>query len=157
MAQNVECGKFLPFDASGYTFVIVRAFFNADITNALLQAARDTLKAYRVSDANIFVYDVAGGVEIPVVLQQAIKNCKPIAAVVLGAIIRGETPHFDYVAKIVSEGTLRVALDSGVPVGFGVLTCEDQEQAVARTHVGRDAVVAALHSVKEIERMTKEH
>ncbi len=150
MAQQSERGIFEPFDASTYRVGIVCAEFNADLTSQLLAHARTALKAYGVRDENVFVYRVPGSVEIPLLLQQAIRKHALNATVALGVIIRGETPHFDYVAKIVSEGVLRVALDESVPVGFGVLTCENHEQAEVRVHAGADAVAAALHSARQV-------
>ncbi len=144
MSQQAQKTETKPFDASKYRVGIVVAEFNAAITERLLAEAFVTAERYKVLPTNITVHQVPGSVEIPVVLRAMAETKKYDALVALGAIIRGETDHYDYVAKIVSEGVLAVMMSSGVPVGFGVLTCENENQALARTHVGADALVAAL-------------
>lgn len=137
---------FQPFDASSYRVGIVVAQFNGTITEALLASAMQKLAEYRVANKNIIVRRVAGCVEIPLILQKLAHGGNTDCLVAFGAIIRGETPHFDYVAKIVSEGILRVMLDHSIPVGFGVLTLENEAQAEGRFGSGAGAVEAALQS-----------
>lgn len=146
--QNVKQGTFEPFEASAWRVAVVVAQFNRAITDALLESALATAKKYGLSDVE--VYKVAGCVEIPAVLAVLKETKKYACLVALGAIIQGETPHFDYVAKIVSEGVLETMKD-GLPVGFGVLTCNNVEQATARVHVGGEAMEAALQSARVIE------
>ena len=147
MTQTIPKKEFELFDASTFKIGIVVGMFNDEITSKLLESAKEMCVRYFIPEENISVYHVAGCVEIPVILN-ALAEKKYDCLVALGAIIRGDTPHFDYVAKIVSEGVLRVMLDHTVPVGFGVLTCENIEQTRIRTHTGGAAVEAALQSAK---------
>jgi 6,7-dimethyl-8-ribityllumazine synthase len=153
MSQNVSKASFKKFNASDRRVGIVAALFNQDIVEGLLASALEKLSDYGVRGENTRVIRVAGSVEIPVVLAAMAKSGKFDCLVALGAVIRGATPHFDYVAKIASEGCLRVMLDYGVPVGFGVLTCEDREQAAERLHVGGEAVEAALQAAYAIKEL----
>ncbi len=148
MQGNNVRPTFQPFDASSYRVGIVVAQFNGKITGALLASARQKLADYRVPDANITVHRVAGSVEIPLILQTLAKSGNVDCLVALGTIIRGETAHFEYVAKIVSEGVLRVTLDHSIPIGFGILTLENAAQAESRLDFGGHAVEAALQSAE---------
>ena len=148
MAQEVQKGEFEIFDASAYRVGIVSAQFNRDVTDGLLTSALETAEKYGISREKIRVFRVPGSVEIPVILKGLAESKNYDALVALGAVVRGETDHYDYVAKIVSEGVLRVMLDSGIPVGFGVLTCNMKEQALTRAHSGGEAMAAALHSLR---------
>lgn len=123
---------------------IVVAQFNEDVTLQLLASARFELARAGVLDENITVYQVPGCAEIPFALQKLALTKKYNCLAALGAVIRGETPHFDYVCKMVQEGTLRVSLDEKIPVGFGIITVNTPEQAHARYHLGAEAVSAAL-------------
>lgn len=139
------------FNAAKYRVGIVAARFNNDITDELLSSALETAKKFQISAKNITVHRVAGSVEIPVILKALAETGKYDALLALGAIIRGETDHYDYVAKIVTEGVLEVMIDDEpMPVGYGVLTCENREQALARVHSGGEALAAALHCAKII-------
>ncbi len=151
MSQRKQIDKIKSFDASKYRIGIVVAQFNSDITEQLLNSALETAKQFKIPAKNITVHRVAGSVEIPVILKMLAETKKYNALAALGAIIRGETDHYDYVAKIVSEGVLRVMLDYGVPVGFGVLTCENVKQAQVRVHSGAGALAAALQCAKIIK------
>lgn len=137
---------FQPFDASSYRVGIVVAQFNGKVSEALLASAKQKLAEYHVPDENITIHRVAGSIEIPVVLQSLAKSGNVDCLIALGAIIRGDTPHFDYVAKIAADGVLRVMLDHSVPVGFGILTLENEGQAEGRSISGAGAVEAALQS-----------
>ncbi len=152
--QNVKQGQFERFDASQWRVGIVVAQFNRDITDALLTSARQMAKEYKIADAKLEVYKVAGSVEIPVVLRAMVKSKKYAkkydCLVALGAVIRGETPHFDYVAKMASEG-IQDVMKEGIPIGFGVLTCNTHEQALARINAGGAALEAALQAAKVIK------
>lgn len=147
--QNAEMGKFKKFDAKNYKVGIVVAQFNSGITSELLASAKTMLKKYGVTKHK--VVHVAGSIEVPVVLQKMAKSKKFTCLVALGAVIRGETAHFDYVCKIVSEGVLRVMLDYNLPVGFGIITVDSEAQARARFGVGGGAVEAALQTARTLQ------
>jgi 6,7-dimethyl-8-ribityllumazine synthase len=149
MTQTIPKKEFEVFNASAYRIGIVVGMFNDEITEKLLESAKEMCVQYSIPEENISVYRVAGCVEIPVILKNLAEK-KYDCLVALGVIIRGDTPHFEYVAKIVSEGVLRVMMDYGIPVGFGILTCENIEQARIRIHTGGGAVEAALQSAKII-------
>lgn len=149
MSQQVQKGQFEKFDASSYKIAIVTARFNREICDGLLESALKTCEQYGIKNPS--VYKVPGSVEIPVILKILASTKKYDCLVALGAVIRGETPHFEYVAKMTSEGVLRVMMDYEIPIGFGVLTCENQDQAIARVHVGGEAVEAGLQSAKIIK------
>ncbi len=131
---------------------IVVARFNSFIAEKLLEGAIDSLVRSGVNDDDIDVARVPGAFEIPLVAQKMAQSGRYDAIVVLGAVIRGATPHFDYVAGEVAKGTAQVMLNSGVPVLFGVLTTESIEQAVERAgtkagNKGSDVAVAALEMI----------
>jgi 6,7-dimethyl-8-ribityllumazine synthase len=134
-------------DAAGLTLAIVATRWHAEITDALTERAVAAAKECGLDDP--LVVRVAGAVELPVVAAEAARRHD--AVVCLGAVIRGGTPHFDYVCDAVTYGLARVALDTGKPVGNGVLTCDTLEQARDRSGLdgshedkGWEAVVAAL-------------
>lgn len=134
-------------DAAGLTLAIASTRWHAEITDALTERAVAAAKACGVDDPA--VVRVAGAVELPVVAQELAKRYD--AVVVLGAVIRGGTPHFEYVCDAVTAGLTRVALDEGTPVGNGVLTCNTVGEARDRAGLedsaedkGWEAVVAAL-------------
>lgn len=131
---------------------IVVARFNSFIAEKLLEGAIDSLVRSGVNDDDIDVARVPGAFEIPLVAQKMARSGRYDAVIVLGAVIRGATPHFDYVAGEVAKGTAQVMLDTGVPVLFGVLTTESIEQAVERAgtkagNKGSDVAVAALEMI----------
>ncbi|MGH3212400.1 MAG: 6,7-dimethyl-8-ribityllumazine synthase [Trebonia sp.] len=134
-------------DAAGLSLAIAATRWNAEITDSLVDRATAAAKACGVTDP--LVVRVAGAVELPVVAQELAKRYDAVAC--LGAVIRGGTPHFEYVCEAVTAGLTRVALDEGTPVGNGVLTCNTFEQARERSGLpdssedkGWEAVVAAL-------------
>ncbi len=136
-----------PVDAAGLTLAIVATRWHPRITDALLASALATAKDCGVDEPT--VARVSGAVEISVVAQELARSHDAVVA--LGVVIRGGTPHFDYVCDAVTAGLTRVALDARTPVGNGVLTCDTEEQALARAGLpdssedkGRDAVLAAL-------------
>ena len=135
----------------GKRFGIVVGRFNAFVVESLVEGAIDTLKRHGAKDAEIEVFRVPGAYEIPLMAQRMAKSGKYDAIIALGAVIRGGTPHFDYVCDAVTTGLTRVALDTGVPMGFGVLTCDNEHQALDRAGLpgstedkGREAAEAAL-------------
>lgn len=125
---------------------IVAARFNQSITAALAAAALRRLGECRVAKKNITIVWVAGSAEIPYALQKLARAKRYDCLVALGCVVRGETPHFDYVCKMAQEGILRVSLDHNIPVGFGIITANSLGQAETRGHLGAEAVSAALES-----------
>ncbi|HEV2613319.1 MAG TPA: 6,7-dimethyl-8-ribityllumazine synthase [Gammaproteobacteria bacterium] len=126
---------------------LVTSKFNHEITEQLHKTAVARLKERNISDENIVSVFVPGAVEIPLMAQHFAKQKKYDAIICMGAVIRGETSHYDYVCQQVSYGCQRVALDNHMPVIFGILTTENEEQAQARINTARDWVDAAFHMV----------
>jgi 6,7-dimethyl-8-ribityllumazine synthase len=118
--------------------------FNGEITSRLLARALDTLAAEGVARDAVTVMPVPGAFELPLAAMALAKTRKFACVVALGAVIRGETPHFDYVAGEAASGLQLAALETGVPVAFGVLTCDTVAQAEARIDRAADAVRSAL-------------
>lgn len=130
-------------------FCIIVSRFNEFISSKLLSGAIDELTRHGVSEDNITVIWSPGAFEIPVIAKKAAKSGTYDAIIALGAVIRGSTPHFDYVSSEISKGIANVSLDTGVPVIFGVLTTENIEQAIERAgtkagNKGSDAAKAAI-------------
>jgi len=124
---------------------IVMSRFNQDICEGLLSACTDQLLALGVSPENMRIATVPGALEIPLVLRAMGDSGRFDALVALGAVVRGETYHFELVSNEMGSGITRVALDSGVPVANGVLTTDDDDQALARMHEkGADCAKAAV-------------
>jgi 6,7-dimethyl-8-ribityllumazine synthase len=140
-------------DAAGLRLGIVATRWHAEITEGLLSRALDAAKECGVTDVQ--VTRVPGAVELPVVAQALARRFDAVVA--LGVVIRGGTPHFEYVCDAVTAGLTRVALDEGVPVGNGVLTCATEEQAIARSGLpgsaedkGWEATIAALDTARTL-------
>ena len=136
-----------PVDASGLTLAVVVTRWHEQVTTALLASAVRT--AGECGVASPTVVRVSGAVELPVVVQALAQTHDAVAA--LGLVLRGGTPHFEYVCDAVTAGLTRVALDTSTPVGNGVLTCDTEQQALDRAGLedskedkGREAVLAAL-------------
>lgn len=143
---NVYEGKLI---GTGLKFGIVISRFNDFITNKLLEGALDSLKRHDVADENIDIAWVSGGFEIPLIAKKMADSQKYDAIICLGAVIRGATPHFDYVANEVSKGIAKVSMDTEVPTLFGVITTDTIEQAIERAgtkagNKGADAALAAI-------------
>jgi len=132
---------------------IVVSRFNAPVTERLLAGAVDNLKSLGVADENVVIVWVPGAVEIPLAAQKLAQSGAVEAIVTLGAVIRGETSHYDYVCSQAAAGVARVSLDSGLPVIFGILTTETEQQAFDRAGVngqdnkGAEAALAALEMI----------
>ena len=124
-------------DATGMRIAIVAGRFNDHITTPLLDGALATLAKAGLDD--VPVHWVPGAFEIPLVAQRLATRAGCDAVICLGAVIRGDTPHFDYVAGECAAGIMRVSLDTGIPVVFGVLTVDDLDQALARCGLGSGA------------------
>jgi 6,7-dimethyl-8-ribityllumazine synthase len=118
--------------AEGLKFGIVASRFNEFITNKLLEGAIDALKRHGVADGDIAVAWVPGAFEIPMIAKKMAETGGYDAVICVGAVIRGSTPHFDYVASEVSKGIAQVGMSTGVPAIFGVITTESIEQAIER-------------------------
>ena len=136
-------------DAKGLKFAIILARFNSFIGEKLLDGAIDAIKRHGGDEASIDIVRVPGAFEIPLAAKKMAEKEGIDAVICLGAVIRGGTPHFDYVASEVSKGIATVSLDAGVPVSFGVITTDNLEQAIERSgskagNKGFDAAVSAI-------------
>ena len=137
---------------------IVAARFNEFITSKLLSGAQDALVRHDVQDDNIDVAWVPGAFEIPLIADKMAKSGKYDAVICLGAVIRGNTSHYDYVCSEVSKGIAHVSLESGIPVMFGVVTTENIEQAIERAgtkagNTGFDVAVGAIEMINLINNL----
>ncbi|OGL30900.1 6,7-dimethyl-8-ribityllumazine synthase [Candidatus Saccharibacteria bacterium RIFCSPHIGHO2_12_FULL_41_12] len=148
MTQIPNKSKVSTFDASGWKIGIVVAQFNSNITKQLLKNVLQRAKDYKINRSDIEVIHVAGSVEIPLLLQTMAKKGTYDALVALGCVVKGETAHFDYVCKYATEGILRVQLDHCMPIAFGVLMCDNFDQAESRTHLSGEHLDAVLHQAK---------
>ena len=144
--------------STGKKFGIVVSRFNEFISNKLLGGALDALNRHGVDDEDITVVWVPGAFEIPVAVKKMAESGDCHAVIALGAVIRGGTPHFDYIAGEVAKGTAQVALATSVPILFGVLTTDTLEQAIERAgtksgNKGFDAAVAAIEMANLMEQL----
>jgi 6,7-dimethyl-8-ribityllumazine synthase len=145
-------------DATGLRFGVVVARFNAQVTGGLYDGCRDELTARGAGDHDVTSIEVPGCFELPLVARTLAEGGRFDAIICLGAIIRGDTPHFDYVSSETASGIQRASLDTGVPVIFGVLTTDNEQQALDRVggaagHKGREAALTAIemaHTMREI-------
>ena len=136
----------------GARFAIVASRFNDFLVERLVSGAIDALVRHGAEAGNVTVVKVPGAWEIPLACQRLARSRKFDAVVAIGAVIRGSTPHFDYVAAEVSKGIVAASLETGVPISFGVLTTDSIEQAIERAgtkagNKGFDAAMAALEMV----------
>jgi 6,7-dimethyl-8-ribityllumazine synthase len=134
-------------------FAIVRATFYEDLAERLTRGALEGFRAQGVSEADVDVHDVPGAFELPMAAKACAESGRYAGIACLGAVIRGETDHYDYVCEAATYGISRVQLDTGVPCAFGVLTVDDMEQALARTGGGKrdsghDAALAAVRMAR---------
>ncbi len=146
------------FSALTARFVIVVARFNGFVVEGLLSGAIDTLKRHGVNDNNITVVRVPGAFEIPVTAKKVARSGDYDAVIALGAVIRGATPHFDFVAGECASGLGRIALEEELPVAFGVLTTDTIEQAIERSgtkagNKGVDVAMSALEMVSLLRQL----
>ena len=149
---------FAHLNAAHFKFAIVCAQFNSVITDVLLAGALDALK--RSGAVDIEVVKVPGAWELPLAAKTIAEHQSPDAIVALGAVIRGDTPHFDFVAGEAASGLAQVQLQSGIPVAFGVLTTDTMQQAADRAggkhgNKGYDAAMAAIEMAELIRRLRK--
>jgi len=145
-------------NAEGKTFALVVSRFNEFITSKLLAGAIDCIKRHGGSEENLDVYYVPGALEIPLAARKLAAAGKHDAIICLGCVIRGATPHFDYVAGQAARGIAQIGLNTGVPAIFGVLTADTIEQAVERAGTkagnrGFDAAATAIEMVNLLEQM----
>lgn len=143
-------------DASGRKFAIVVSRFNSFICERLVEGAMDALIRHGAAAADLDLVRVPGAYEIPLAAQRLAATGRYDAIVCLGAVIRGSTPHFDYVCAEVSKGVAAVSLNSGLPVAFGVLTTDTIEQAIERAgtkagNKGAEAAVTAIEMVNLLQ------
>lgn len=148
MANIIE-GK---LTAAGFRFGVIVSRFNSFICDRLVEGALDALIRHGATDEEIDIVRVPGAFEIPLAAQKAAATGRYDALICLGAVIRGSTPHFDYVCAEVSKGVASVSLDSGLPVAFGVITTDSIEQAIERAgskagNKGADAAMTAIEMV----------
>ncbi len=137
----------------GLRFAVVVSRFNDFISSKLVEGALDALVRHGTEDGNIVLVKVPGAFEIPFAAKKLVSSGRYDAVICLGAVIRGATPHFDYVAAEMSKGIAQVGLEGSVPVAFGVLTTDDLEQAIERAgskagNKGWDAAMAAMEMVR---------
>ena len=140
---DVEVIEGMP-DGARRSIAVVAARFNGEVTNRLLESALDELDRRGVRREAIVVMPVPGAFELPIAAMALAKTRRYAAIVALGCVVRGETPHFEYVASEAASGLQLAALETGVPVAFGVLTVESVEQAEVRVEKGAEAVRTAL-------------
>jgi 6,7-dimethyl-8-ribityllumazine synthase len=138
--------------AEGFRFAVVVSRFNDFISSRLVEGAMDALKRHGADEKKIALIKVPGAFEIPITAKKLAESNQYDAVICLGAVVRGSTPHFDYVAAEVSKGIAQVALEGKIPVSFGVLTTDNLEQAIERAgskvgNKGWDAAIAAMEMV----------
>ena len=139
-------------------FAIVASKFNQEIVIKLVVGAKDALRKYRIAEDASDLFMVPGAFELPLVAQRLAASKKYVAVVCLGAVIRGDTDHYDYVCTAAADGILQASLATGVPILFGVLTCETDQQALDRAggksgNKGFDVVVAAIEMVNLLRQL----
>jgi 6,7-dimethyl-8-ribityllumazine synthase len=147
--------------SKGLRFAIVVARFNSFITERLLAGALDALARTGCAESDIEIVKVPGSWEMPVVARELAAQKRHNAIICLGAVIRGDTPHFDYVAGEAAKGLGQVAAQTGVPVAFGVLTCNSLEQAIDRAgakggNKGFDAAMTAVEMADLLRRLREQ-
>jgi 6,7-dimethyl-8-ribityllumazine synthase len=143
--------------AAGFRYAVVVSRWNHELTSKLLNGAVDALKAAGADEADIEVFGVPGSFELPLASLKAAENGFD-AVIALGVVIRGDTPHFDYVAGQAAAGIMQASLQTGVPIMFGVITANTLEQAVARSgdgpdNKGHEAALSAIEMVNLVHRL----
>jgi 6,7-dimethyl-8-ribityllumazine synthase len=135
---------------AGARFAIVRATFYEELAERLTRGALEGFREQAVPESDVDVHDVPGAFELPLAAKACAESGRYAGVACLGAVIRGETDHYDYVCEAVTHGITRIQLDTGVPCAFGVLTVDDMDQALARTGGGKrdtgyNAALAVVH------------
>ncbi|NLY40383.1 MAG: 6,7-dimethyl-8-ribityllumazine synthase [Desulfovibrionales bacterium] len=144
--------------AKDHTFTLIASRFNDFIVDRLIGGAVDFLIRHGASRENITLIRVPGAFEMPIVARKVALSGKADAIICLGAVIRGATPHFDYVCSEATKGMAHVSLETGVPIGFGLLTTDNLEQAIERAgskagNKGVDAAAAALETLRVLHQL----
>ena len=139
-------------------FAFIAARFNDFVVEPLIRGALDALKRHGATDKQIEIVRVPGAFDIPIVARKLALSRRFDAVIALGAVVRGQTPHFDYVAGECASGIARIALESGVPIAFGVLTTDTMEQAVDRAggkagNKGADCALVAIEMANLLRRL----
>ena len=155
MSKNILEGD---LRACSARFAILVTRFNSFITESLLDGAIDTLKRHGISESQLDIVRVPGAFELPLVASKLADPEKYGAIIALGAVIRGGTPHFDYVAGECAKGLGQISMNTGVPISFGVLTTDSIEQAIERAgtkagNKGADAALSALEMVNLLNQL----
>ncbi len=155
--MNVHEGSLV---ATGLRFAVVVSRFNSLITEQLLSGALDVLRRHGTDEGAIDVYRCPGTFELPALLRRVTRSGRYDAVLALGAVIRGGTPHFEYVAAEASKGVGQVSLEADCAVAFGILTCDTMEQALERAGVkagnkGADAALAAIEQANLFRELGK--
>ena len=145
-------------DAQNKKFAVVVSRFNEFISSKLLEGATDCLLRHRANEKDLTIFRVPGSFEIPLVAQKAAKSGKFNAIICLGAVIRGNTPHFDFVASEVAKGIAHVTLTNETPVSFGIITADTLEQAIERAgtkagNKGWDAAMTAIEMADLVQKV----
>jgi len=158
--MNTIEGNLVADTGANTKFAILVARFNSFIVESLLEGALDTLKRHGVDESAIDIIRVPGAFEMPIAAQRIAGQNKYQAIIALGAVIRGGTPHFDYVAGECVKGLSQVSLNADIPVSFGVLTVDSIEQAIERAgtkagNKGGEAAITALEMVNLFAEMDK--
>ena len=146
-------------NASGHKYAFVVARFNSFIVEQLVNGAIDALKRHGCNPDDITIYRVPGGFEMPIAAQKVARAGGVDAIIALGAVIRGATPHFDFVANEATKGLAAVSMETGLPITNGVLTCDTIEQAIERAgtkagNKGADAALAATEMVNLLRQIS---
>ncbi len=144
--------------SKGLKFAVIVSRFNDFISSRLLEGAVDTLLRSGAAEGDMDIVKVPGSYEMPVVAKRLASMGSYDAIICLGCVIRGDTPHFDYVAAEAAKGIAKVSLDAGVPVSFGVITADNLEQAIERAgtksgNKGRDAALTAIEMANLLKAM----
>ena len=145
-------------DAKGLKVAIIAARFNDFIVDRLISGAIDYLVRHGGSEDNITLVRLPGAFELPIAAQKMARSGNYDGVVVLGAVIRGATPHFDYVCNECAKGVAQASMESGVPMGFGLLTCDSLDQAIERAgskggNKGVEAASALLETIRVLEQL----
>ena len=149
MKPKVHIGR---LNAEGFRFAIVVSRWNDFLTSKLVEGALEALEGLGAAEASVEVFRVPGSFELPLTSLKAAESGKFDAVIALGVVIRGETPHFDYVAGEAASGITKASMDTGIPIAFGVITANTLEQAINRTGVkaGNKGYEAALAAVEVV-------
>jgi 6,7-dimethyl-8-ribityllumazine synthase len=148
-------------DASGLRFAVVVSRFNAHVTSKLYDGCSEELLGRGAAADDVDMVEVPGCFELPLIAKELAATRRFDAVICLGAVIRGDTPHFEYVSSAAAMGVQRAAMDTGVPVVFGVLTLDNEEQAIARIggeqgHKGRESALTAIEIAQTMRRIRQE-